>query len=96
MKAGDKVVCVDDSPCHCGCGTAVNVKKGLIYVIREVFEGGNKIGRFLCLDLYGVVHTNTNHASIGIWVERFRLLEELKQEAAQRQSTHQRQKEGVK
>jgi len=79
MTIGDKVVCVDDSPCKC-CGGIFPTTKGMVYVIENllVYHKG------LVLMLVGV-NAAPLHAR-GILAYRFRLLDELKQEARLRTS----------
>ena len=90
MKVGDKVVCVDDSPNKNHCGCPCSCKKGVVYVIAEarVHPMYGNLG----LKLLGLVISHLcGRAGTGyIDASRFRLLDELKQEAKQRQEKEQR------
>lgn len=81
MKIGDKVVCVDDGPCRCH-GHKVPVKKGRVYVIESfpVPDKRNVTGVILI-----GVRQQRNHLR-GVNIKRVRLLDEMKQEAADRQN----------
>lgn len=85
MKPGDKVVCVNDKPCM-HCFEPVKYKKDLVYVIKDVIPISNgKVG----LRLIGVsTHTCFYKERIQR-VSRFRLLDELKQQAAKQQAAKQ-------
>jgi hypothetical protein len=85
MKIGDKVVCIDNSPCRCGrCGgMPISLVKGAVYVI----EGFAVYKRSLLLLLVGLVHpknaAHTEYNSANS--DRFRLLDELKEHARSKQ-----------
>lgn len=81
MKIGDKVVCVDDSPCKCGCGTIFPIVKGSIYII-ESFKTLANSGE-LALRLIRVIRPpNSRHLSdITLRASRFRLLDHLKEQS---------------
>lgn len=82
MKVGDKVVCVDDSPCsgRCKCGAPVNIiRKDSIYVIESMFILHGK----LYLILLGVP-AQPKHMR-GITAARFRLLDHLKEQTRKTQ-----------
>lgn len=80
MKTGDKVVCVDDSPCRL-CGAPVNLKKGQVYVIMEIEDVSGLYGREPALKLIGTPATCLEHNPFNAHrASRFRLLDELKQE----------------
>ncbi len=77
MKPGDKVVCIDDSPCRCGrdfCTDPLLVTKGCVYVIESTY-----FRKFFTLVLIGVP-ARLHHAR-GTNACRFRLLDEMKKEA---------------
>lgn len=86
MKIGDKVVCVDDSPCVV-CGGKTNHVLGSVYVVNGFFVY-KSIPR---LGLIGY-RTNCKHAPAGFEnftrASRYRLLDDLKAEAAKKQSSH--------
>ena len=83
MKIGDKVVCVNDSPCRCGCGEPCEVKKDAVYVISGFTIGSNGD---LGLNLVGVVpFAFSMHINFGWSSSRFRLLDELKEQNATKQ-----------
>lgn len=79
MKAGDKVVCVDDSPsrCHCCFGEDVGLRNGAIYVVSSV--GISQWGRpHVSLVGLGI---GPKHKTVGFAIARFRLLDEMRAEA---------------
>ena len=85
MKIGDKVVCVDDSPPikngtpHDDCPDIKSIIKNSIYVINGITE--------LNLKLVGFpVTCPACGTGVGWRKYRFRLLDELKQQAAVKQS----------
>jgi hypothetical protein len=89
MKIGDKVVCVDDSPCRCGnCGRMpLPLKSGSVYVIDGFYTYERK--GILCFTLIGVptIKNHFDHNGLGVYASyRFRLLDELKAEAKAQQS----------
>lgn len=92
MKPGDKAVCIDDSPCR-NCGEIVPLIKNQVYVIEKLHtdSSGNRgpilIGVAGCS---GCIDWNLA-AKVGAWYsERFRLLDELKQQTRERQQKEQR------
>lgn len=79
MKAGDKVVCVDDGPCR-WCGRQVTLLKGAVYVIEiakqcPVDIGVKLIGNCGCVSGCGFFPQSYTNL-------RFRPLAELKAENA--------------
>ena len=85
MKIGDKVVCVDDSPCRCGCGQELNVKQGVIYVVSG-FKIWNGI---LGLLLVGVIQSHKEYGNeAAIAASRFRLLDHLKEKSQSLKETY--------
>lgn len=87
MKAGDKVVCVDDSPCKCGLcgGIKFPSAKNQVSVIRK----NGQMAGIECIWLIGITVPHGTHSDAGINPARFRLLDELKQDSAQRQTSTQ-------
>ena len=80
MKPGDKVVCVDDSPCRCGnCnGRPAGLIKNNVYVIADIWE--HQLG--IVIDVVGTVNPpEGKHMTNTFGAYRFRLLDEMKQEA---------------
>ena len=84
MKIGDKVVCVDDSPskCHCCLGTPSGLILNNVYVVSGYSRDP---GGILLLGFPAPHHD----IGKGFRIERFRLLDELKQQAAVKQSASQ-------
>lgn len=81
MKAGDKVVCVDDSPCVC-CDMRPLVVKGRVYVVASTYGHTYTYGErptLLILVLVGVP-AQEDHM-IGYPAIRFRLLDVMRAEA---------------
>lgn len=81
MKIGDKVVCVDDSPCKCPgiyCNGAMPVKRNGVFVIEGLFISSG----ILFIILFGVA-AQSGHLR-GVNASRFRLLDDMKQEARER------------
>jgi hypothetical protein len=87
MNIGDKVVCVDDSPCV-QCGGNGNIKKGIVYVIQNIRQ--STLGKVTILDLIGVNPNchNSPYGKTAYSANRFRLLSEMQSEAAQRKTAH--------
>lgn len=92
MKIGDKVVCVDASPCICtpDCNQDLGLILNQVYVIENflVCPDGH-----LRLFLYGFIPLSSSlHANplpcVGAW--RFRLLDHLKEQSKQSQTQHER------
>jgi len=84
MKIGDKVVCVDDGPCRT-CKNPIGLIKNQVYVVRGSFKWTNGV---IYLQLLGFISKCAeNHEWIGDTANRnrFRLLDEMKQEAANSQ-----------
>ena len=77
MKTGDKVVCVDDSPCQT-CGASVNVIKHQVYVVEHSCNDRPAIS------LIGI----RPNCGSGLFyrADRFRLLDELKSANKQQQA----------
>lgn len=85
MKIGDKVVCVDDSPCrHCGTGT--NVRRDSVYVVLAFHKAHDGIP---CLELIGSPIHVCGQKLTYHRASRFRSLDEVKAENAMKR------KEGV-
>lgn len=84
MKVGDKVVCVDDSPCRCSChkGEPCSLILNHVYVVEGLTETDGVSG----LLLYGK-RDDRHKFNFAYSANRFRLLDELKQEARERQQT---------
>lgn len=83
MKPGDKVVCVDDSPCSY-CDSAMNLKRNRVYCVESINARGTGfrvVGHCTCsaFCVSALFHKSHNR------IERFRLLDDLKQEAKQKQ-----------
>lgn len=80
MKIGDKVVCVDDSPCvNCGKKTLI---VNNVYVVEATQI--HPLYQELEIRVLGANHEPPNCRAF--WRgDRFRLLDELKAEAAKRQ-----------
>lgn len=87
MKIGDKVVCVDDSPCR-KCGVPHGFVKNNVYVIRSVRGTLDRLGS-IGIRCIGVTCHNHNEEGY-VRSLRFRLLDELKQQSKERQQ------EGIK
>jgi hypothetical protein len=82
MKIGDKVVCVNDSPC-CDCGIKHGYIKNNVYVIsavRGTDDGTGSIG-VRCIGVNYHPNCGTGYNSS----RRFRLLDELKEQNAIKQ-----------
>lgn len=78
MKVGDKVVCVDFS--LSAYGERVPLLPGVVYVISDIYEYYGK----MAVHLVGIYLSNDYE---GFNASRFRLLDELKQEAREFQQT---------
>ena len=76
MKYGDKVVCVDDSPCQ-SCGAPVNVIKHQVYVVEARFDDWAAISLIGIRPICG--------ARFFYRADRFRMLDELKEQNAIKQ-----------
>lgn len=86
MKTGDKVVCVDDSPCRCRikCGGAIGLKLNSIYVIEGFdFEDGELL---LLLVGFSPLTMPIPHKGRTMSASRFRLLDHLKERTRQIES----------
>ena len=86
MKPGDKVVCVDNV-FRCGCTKQAGLTQGNVYVIEHVQEAPSGIGLLLLghrpePHICGKKSAKFPHF---FRARRFRLLDELKQEARQKQ-----------
>lgn len=80
MKTGDKVVCINDNPTDHRCFkklTAVPIKKGVVYVINDA----RLMHNMPSVTLIGVNYRCPICFNKHFKAKRFRLLEELKQEA---------------
>ena len=84
MNVSDKVVCVDDSPSckvgipHDACPEIKNITKGTVYVVDQVNDRNVKlVGHPKVCPTCGI--------GIGWRKHRFRRLEEMKSEAANKQ-----------
>lgn len=84
MKIGDKVVCIDDSPCRI-CGFPQPIIKNTVYVIEEIDQTENGIGVNLIGNHAPACHGYNSEIHF-YWLYRFRLLDELKAETRERQS----------
>ena len=81
MKIGDKVVCIDDSPC-CRCGAKnIYISKGMVYVVANVRLS---ILENPIIDLIGIKPPECHTKNQGFCINRFRLLDELKEESKQK------------
>ncbi len=78
MKIGDKVVCIDDSPCRCTLCNRVDlgIKKGQIYNIIGLLE--MPLG--LTISLTNVLGCPSYRVYYGCFIgaDRFRLIEKSK------------------
>lgn len=85
MNIGDKVVCVNDSRCRCAIciGLPVPVIKNNVYVVERISNAFS--GRTTAIVLLGVPKVHEDLPDRGIGADRFRLLDELKQQAKQRE-----------
>lgn len=84
MKIGDKVVCVDNSPCVT-CGTPFSLLVGIIYIINELeIENGEL--------LVGIIGYRPKcHTDGQLFISsRFRLLDHMKELATAKQHQHER------
>lgn len=72
MNIGDKVVCINDKPSQ--HGHKCPAIKGRVYVISEVFTFCGELG----INVIGIVLSSRYR---GFKSNRFRLLQEMKQEA---------------
>lgn len=82
MKIGDKVVCVDDSPCG-NCGVSLGFIKNNVYVISAVRGTPDSRGS-IGIKCIGVpCHNHKNQGYVNSL--RFRLLDELKEQNANKQ-----------
>jgi hypothetical protein len=81
MKIGDKVICVDDSPCA-KCGIKHGFIKNNIYVIIDVRGTPDWRGSIgvKCIGVASHAHGSGYISSL-----RFRLLDELKEQNANKQ-----------
>lgn len=86
MKTGDKIVCVDDSPCKF-CGAPINLIKNQVYVSMGVSNMwlDNRL-RVSVLGRKSKCEHSTVLNESFVCVKRFRLLDELKNENSIRQS----------
>ena len=94
MNIGDKVVCIDDSPCKCGCGYKMPLLKNNIYVI----EAMKLANHGLCIMLFGIRAKSPCEGKDGenwFLFRRFRLLDELKKQNEQKQLERELRKYGV-
>lgn len=80
MKIGDKVVCVDDSPCKI-CSSKIYILENNIYVISAT-EMSNESKCGLAVQILGIDHNCGSGFANG---DRFRLLDELKKQNANKQ-----------
>lgn len=70
MNIGDKVVCVDDSPC-CNCGAPSALKKNAVYVVSGVRVRYNQ----MAVDIVGLRPAcHKPHTYISYRATRFRHL----------------------
>lgn len=84
FNISDKVVCVDDSEPWIGWDSWNEpLKRGRVYVIREVRTEGAKYGCLL-VGIYGDVCPFTNE-EFGFLQHRFRKLEDIKEENRKKQ-----------
>lgn len=85
FSIGQKVVCVDDSniPSYWRNNVYALPVIGRVYVVRAVGEIDGEKGAWL-IGMRGKIHRKMGH-EIGYRASRFRPLEELKQEVADRQ-----------
>ena len=95
MKVGDKVVCVDASPCQF-CGAPVPLIKDNVYVIRAVREI-SCVKTPVVVDVIGIYpkcHETYNMKPIGHRPSRFRKLDEMKEAArkSQKKTAHEYQR----
>lgn len=86
MKPGDKVVCIDDSPCRV-YKIDLGIKKNQTYVISGTMTHNGKL--FLYLVGFNMPNTCQIFGRRTFRADRFRLLDELKQEARERQQKEQ-------
>lgn len=75
MEPGNKVVCIDDSPCKV-CGRILEIVKGKVYVVRGIRM--NNVTPTLILDLVGLYPECHGAPNPGYSIKRFRLLDEIK------------------
>jgi hypothetical protein len=89
MKAGDKVVCVNNGPCIV-CGTISKLILGSVYVISRTSIGNSATKYAVRLDLLGMSLPNCHPSNTDVWFasRRFRLLDEMKKESEQRNTKH--------
>jgi hypothetical protein len=84
MTPGQKVVCVDDSPCGY-CGDSMGLIKGQVYVVSssDTHENGRPVVRLIGWQ----TACAKNHLEPAHWAgaHRFRLLSDLKHLASIRQ-----------
>jgi hypothetical protein len=76
MKIGDKVVCVDDSPCSI-CGKKHSLIKSSVYVVSAVRGFLDSLGS-VGVKCIGAACHNHNNSTGFLSSLRFRLLDELK------------------
>lgn len=85
MKIGDKVVCVDDSPCQClvRCGSPSGVEKGRVYVVADTVGVSDGL-RLILVGRAPVPYHASSPPTFGRGLDanRFRRLEEVKAENA--------------
>jgi hypothetical protein len=75
LPAGTKIVCINDSPNHCGEKT--NVVKGEVYTVRGYQQNADEIGVLLFeIDPPDPPYP-TEYIIRGYYCYRFRLLEDL-------------------
>lgn len=82
MKTGDKIVCVDDSPCKF-CGAPINLIKNQVYVSMGVSSRWcDNVTRVSVLGRKSKCSHHSLEIESWVCVKRFRLLNELKNENA--------------
>ena len=87
MKIGDKVVCIDNSPCAT-CGVPSKLIRDTVYVIAGTRIGNSASNFRIQLMLVGIPNPNCHISDSEVWhsLRRFRLLDELKQQAAMKEA----------
>lgn len=82
MKIGDKVVCVNDSPCN-WCRVPIGLKKGQVYVIDGIIRRNGGFSVLILGWTLSCAHLEAHNGEPKneAWIERFRLLDEMKAEA---------------
>ena len=83
MNIGDKVVCVDDSPCKT-CGSPLALSKNQIYVVIGIRK--SNITTQILLDIIGSKPTCHQSPNPGYLANRFRPLNEIKTANKQQQA----------